>query len=125
MYYKIGDFSRLTNISIRTLRYYDEIGILKPEYVDPYSGYRYYTDKNLDEVRSITFLKQLSFSLEEIAQYKDSLTSEVLEYKKNQLIEKRNEINEQIAMINSLNNEIVKPYNNKNDVKVLSLKKSA
>lgn len=125
MYYKIGDFSRLTNISIRTLRYYDEIGILKPEYVDPYSGYRYYTDKNLDEVRSITFLKQLSFSLEEIAQYKDSLTSEVLEYKKNQLIEKRNEIDEQIAMINSLNNEIVKSYNNKNDVKVLSLKKSA
>jgi DNA-binding transcriptional MerR regulator len=125
MYYKIGDFSRLTNISIRTLRYYDEIGILKPEYVDPYSGYRYYTDKNLDEVKSITFLKQLSFSLEEIAQYKDSLTSEVLEYKKNQLIEKRNEIDEQIAMINSLNNEIVKPYNNKNDVKVLSLKKSA
>jgi DNA-binding transcriptional MerR regulator len=125
MYYKIGDFSRLTNLSIRTLRYYDEIGILKPEYVDPYSGYRYYTDKNLDEVRSITFLKQLSFSLEEIAQYKDSLTSEVLEYKKNQLIEKRNEIDEQIAMINSLNNEIVKPYNNKNDVKVLSLKKSA
>lgn len=125
MYYKIGDFSRLTNISIRTLRYYDEIGILKPEYVDPYSGYRYYTDKNLDEVRSITFLKQLSFSLEEIAQYKDSLTSEVLDYKKNQLIEKRNEIDEQIAMINSLNNEIVKPYNNKNDVKVLSLKKSA
>lgn len=124
MYYKIGDFSRLTNISIRTLRYYDEIGILKPEYVDPYSGYRYYTDKNLDEVRSITFLKQLSFSLEEIAQYKDSLTSEVLEYKKNQLIEKRNEIDEQIAMINSLNNEIVKPYNKKNDVKVLSLKKS-
>ena len=125
MYYKIGDFSRLTNISIRTLRYYDEIGILKPEYVDPYSGYRYYTDKNLDEVRSITFLKQLSFSLEEIAQYKDSLTSEVLEYKKNQLIEKRNEIDEQIAMINSLNNEIVKPYNNKNDVKVKKKKKSA
>jgi DNA-binding transcriptional MerR regulator len=125
MYYKIGDFSRLTNLSIRTLRYYDEIGILKPEYVDPYSGYRYYTDKNLDEVRSITFLKQLSFSLEEIAQYKDSLSSEILEYKKNQLIEKRNEIDEQIAMINSLNNEIVKPYNNKNDVKVLSLKKSA
>lgn len=125
MYYKIGDFSRLTNISIRTLRYYDEIGILKPEYVDPYSGYRYYTDKNLDEVKSITFLKQLSFSLEEIAQYKDSLSSEILEYKKNQLIEKRNEIDEQIAMINSLNNEIVKPYNNKNDVKVLSLKKSA
>lgn len=125
MYYKIGDFSRLTNISIRTLRYYDEIGILKPEYVDPYSGYRYYTDKNLDEVKSIVFLKNLSFSLEEIAQCKDSITSDILEVKKNQLIEKRNEIDEQIAMIDSLNNEIVKPYNNKNDAKVLSLKKSA
>ena len=43
MYYKIGDFSRLTNISIRTLRYYDEIGILKPEYVDQYSGYSLHT----------------------------------------------------------------------------------
>ena len=125
MYYKIGDFSRLTNISIRTLRYYDEIGILKPEYVDPYSGYRYYTDKNLDEVKSIVFLKNLSFSLEEIAQCKDSIASDILEVKKNQLIEKRNEIDEQIAMIDSLNNEIVKPYNNKNDAKVLSLKKSA
>jgi DNA-binding transcriptional MerR regulator len=125
MYYKIGDFSRLTNISIRTLRYYDEIGILKPEYVDPYSGYRYYTDKNLDEVKSIIFLKNLSFSLEEIAQCKDSITSDILEVKKNQLIEKRNEIDEQIAMIDSLNNEIVRPYNNKNDEKVLSLKKSA
>ena len=125
MYYKIGDFSRLTNISIRTLRYYDEIGILKPEYVDPYSGYRYYTDKNLDEVKSIVFLKNLSFSLEEIAQCKDSITSDILEVKKNQLIEKRNEIDEQIAMIDSLNNEIVRPYNNKNDEKVLSLKKSA
>ncbi len=125
MYYKIGDFSRLTNISIRTLRYYDEIGILKPEYVDPYSGYRYYTDKNLDEVKSIIFLKNLSFSLEEIAQCKDSITSDILEVKKNQLIEKRNEIDEQIAMIDSLNNEIIRPYNNKNDEKVLSLKKSA
>ena len=125
MYYKIGDFSRLTNISIRTLRYYDEIGILKPEYVDPYSGYRYYTDKNLDEVKSIVFLKNLSFSLEEIAQCKDSITSDILEIKKNQLIEKRNEIDEQIAMIDNLNNEIVRPYNNKNDAKVLSLKKSA
>ena len=125
MYYKIGDFSKLTNISIRTLRYYDEIGILKPEYVDPYSGYRYYTDKNLDEVKSIVFLKNLSFSLEEIAQCKDSITIDILEIKKNQLIEKRNEIDEQIAMIDNLNNEIVRPYNNKNDAKVLSLKKSA
>ena len=125
MYYKIGDFSRLTNISIRTLRYYDEIGILKPEYVDQYSGYRYYTDKNLDEVKSITFLKNLSFSLEEIAQHKDSITSDVLENKKNELIAKRNEINEQIEMIESLNNEIVKTYSVNKDTKVRSLKKAA
>ena len=125
MFYKIGDFSRLTNISIRTLRYYDEIGILKPEYVDPYSGYRYYTDKNLDEVKSITFLKNLSFSLEEIAACKDSITSDVLENKKQELLEKRNEIDEQIQMIDSINNEIVKPYGVNKDVKVRSLKNVA
>ena len=60
MYYKIGDFSRLTNISIRTLRYYDEIGILKPEYVDPYSGYRYYTDNCILKEFIILFRRNCS-----------------------------------------------------------------
>ena len=64
--YKIGEFSLATGLSVKTLRYYDEIDILNPGYVDPYTGYRYYTDENFSQVRVINELKNCSFSLEEI-----------------------------------------------------------
>ena len=41
---KIGDFSKLSRISIRMLRYYDDCGLLKPEKVDSFTGYRYYKE---------------------------------------------------------------------------------
>ena len=44
---KIGDFSKLSRISIRMLRHYDEIGILHPEYVDDFTGYRFYSESQL------------------------------------------------------------------------------
>ena len=47
--YKIGEYSKITDLAVRTLRYYDEIGVLKPEYIDDFSGYRYYTDRNITE----------------------------------------------------------------------------
>ena len=111
MYYRIGEFSEMTNLSIRTLRYYDEINLLNPEYVDPYSGYRYYTDKNLDEANIIQTLKDLSFSLEEIIMYKDNLTPEILELKENELIEKRNMIGEQINTLDNMRSDLLVPRN--------------
>lgn len=83
--YKIGEFSRLTDLSVRTLRYYDELGILKPDYIDTFSGYRYYTEDNVKEADNIKFMKELDFSLEEILLYKGNLTSEVVKEKKMQL----------------------------------------
>lgn len=44
---KIGDFSKLSRVSIRMLRHYDEIGLLKPVWIDPESGYRYYAPEQL------------------------------------------------------------------------------
>lgn len=44
---KIGDFSKLSRISIRMLRHYDEIGLLKPGKVDAFTGYRYYEESQL------------------------------------------------------------------------------
>jgi len=41
--FKIGDFSRISQVSVKTLRYYDEIGLLKPAHVDRFTGYRYYS----------------------------------------------------------------------------------
>ncbi|MGE5527934.1 MAG: MerR family transcriptional regulator, partial [Patescibacteria group bacterium] len=63
---KIGDFSRLTFVSIKTLRYYDEFGLLPPVKVDEFTGYRYYTAEQLPRLNRILALKDLGLSLEEI-----------------------------------------------------------
>lgn len=64
--YKIGEFSRVCKTTIKTLRYYDEFGILKPNYIDSLSGYRYYSPSKIAEYNKIMVLKEIGFSLEEI-----------------------------------------------------------
>jgi DNA-binding transcriptional MerR regulator len=65
--FKIGDFSRLTHITVKALRYYDEIGLLKPVKVDQFTGYRYYSAEQLPRLNYILALKDLGLSLEDIA----------------------------------------------------------
>jgi effector-binding domain-containing protein len=65
--FKIGDFSRLSRISVKALRYYDEIGLLKPVRVDQFTGYRYYSADQLPRLNYIIALKDTGLSLEEIA----------------------------------------------------------
>ena len=63
---KIGDFSKLSRISVRMLRHYDEIGLLRPAYVDQFTDYRYYDERQLPTVGRITALKDMGFRLAEI-----------------------------------------------------------
>lgn len=63
---RIGDFSKLSRVSIKTLRYYDEMGLLEPVEVDRFTGYRYYEYSQLPRLHRILALKALGFSLEEI-----------------------------------------------------------
>lgn len=63
---KIGDFSMISQVSVKTLRYYDEMGLLKPVEVDRFSGYRYYSLEQLPRLYRILALKDLGFTLEEI-----------------------------------------------------------
>ena len=63
----IGEFSRLSRVSAKALRYYDQIGLLKPGYVSPETGYRYYEVGQLHDMLLISRLKQYRFSLPEIA----------------------------------------------------------
>jgi len=63
---KIGDFARLCQVSIVTLRHYDEIGLLKPVSVDSFTGYRYYAANQLPRINRILALKDLGFSLIQI-----------------------------------------------------------
>lgn len=64
---KIGDFSKLVAVPIPTLRYYDQVGLLKPVKVDAQSGYRYYSAGQLPRLHRILALKGLGFSLEQIS----------------------------------------------------------
>lgn len=70
--FKIGDFSRIARVSCRLLRYYDEIGLLKPGSVERDTGYRYYSASQLPRLNRILVLKELGLSLEEIARVLDS-----------------------------------------------------
>lgn len=65
---KIGEFSKLSRVSIRMLRHYNEIGLLAPEMIDPFSGYRYYSEAQLLTVGRITALKEMGFSLAGISE---------------------------------------------------------
>jgi DNA-binding transcriptional MerR regulator len=66
MRYRIGEFARLSGISAKTLRFYDEIGLLRPIGVDSRTRYRHYSPEQLQEMASILALRQLGVSLSEI-----------------------------------------------------------
>lgn len=104
--YKIGEFSKLTQISTKTLRYYDEEDMLIPSYRDSNNGYRYYDDEDYKKALLILKLRNLEFSILEI---KDILSickeKEDIFYifeEKSAVI--RNQINELEMTLNKLNN---------------------
>lgn len=72
---RIGEFSKLSRVSIRMLRHYDEIGLIAPDMVDEFTGYRYYSEAQLPVMNRITVLKDMGFSLATIIKilkcYKD------------------------------------------------------
>ncbi len=97
---KIGDFARLSQVSVVTLRYYDEVDLLKPVRVDAFTGYRFYSADQLPRLnRTAGFasvaLKDLGFSLDQIKlMLADSLTSERL---RGMLAIQRNEVEKRLA----------------------------
>lgn len=65
--FRIGEFSRIAQVSGRLLRFYDELGLLSPAFTDPQTGYRYYSAQQLPRLNRILVLKELGLSLEQIA----------------------------------------------------------
>lgn len=104
--YKIGEFATIVGTTTKTLRYYDDEGILKPDYVDQTTGYRYYGVFKISEYNRIATLKDLGFSLAEIKEAATSKSDvEVLELirnKKNQLISEANGLSERIASVTKM-----------------------
>lgn len=60
---KIGEFAKVCGISVSALRYYDEQGVLSPVYIDKFTGYRYYSEGQVDVCKKIGMLKNAGFSL--------------------------------------------------------------
>ena len=94
--YKIGEFSKLTGLSPKTLRFYDEIGLLKPSRIDDFTNYRYYEEKDLEIYKKIIYLKSLGFTLDEIKNNYDDITIELLDLKIAELTNKKYVIDTQI-----------------------------
>lgn len=65
--FKIGEFSKLTQVSIRMLRYYDEMGLLPPQAIDPQTGYRLYAVEQIPLLNRIVYLRDAGFQVAEIA----------------------------------------------------------
>ena len=65
---QINEFAKLTGVSVRTLHYYDEIGLLKPAFVDEHNGYRFYDKNSLERMQEILFYRELDFELKSILQ---------------------------------------------------------
>lgn len=97
----VKDVSEITGVSIRTLRYYDEIGLLKPtEFTD--AGYRLYDDKALEKLQEIMFFKELEIPLEDIKKIMDNPNydkEQILFTQKTLLEQKRNRLNGIIELI--------------------------
>lgn len=77
--FKIGDFSKLTRVSVRMLRYYDEVGLFKPAKIDDFTGYRYYSSKQISDINLIVSLRDMSFNVADIAVFMKEKSDEKLE----------------------------------------------
>jgi DNA-binding transcriptional MerR regulator len=73
----IGRFSKMTRLSIKTLRRYDELGLLVPAVVDPSSGYRYYTYSQANRAEAIRILRRLDMPLEQVRELLESEDTQV------------------------------------------------
>ncbi|UYX54839.1 MerR family transcriptional regulator [Bacillus thuringiensis] len=89
--FKIGDFSKLSSISIRMLRYCDKVELLQPEKVDEQNSYRYYSAAQLKKVNRIQTLKDMGFN---IAAIKEIVESENIEVIKSQFVNRSAQIKE-------------------------------
>lgn len=94
--FQIGEISRLFRLSESSLRHYEKLGLLSPEYADPQTGYRYYTTAQFEVLNTILYLRALDMPLQEIADFLHNrdvgLIEEKLRQQKEAVIRKRLEL---------------------------------
>ncbi|WP_040196841.1 MerR family transcriptional regulator [Candidatus Soleaferrea massiliensis] len=101
--HRIGEFSKLAKTTIKTLRYYDEVGLLKPASVNPENSYRYYRTEQLLDLCMITALRQTGLSISDIKRVLDSGELEsVLSRHRESVSAQVRELSEQLSRIESI-----------------------
>ena len=105
--YKIGEFANVVKSNIKTIRYYDEIDLLKPKVIDKFTSYRYYDEDNVREYYAIILLKQMGFSLEEIKIYKDDLSDDIFLKQREKLLNNIIKMKNTLKMIDKTRSNIV------------------
>src|SRR5687768_8122254 len=108
--YSIGEFSQVTGLSVKTLRFYHEKGILIPSAVDSGTGYRWYDESKIEKARVIMRLRAMEFSIEDIAAVLGECTDEadILNYLERQKNMLQQRIREDRDIVRSLNEIIAK-----------------
>ncbi len=106
MLYRIGEFSKLTGIPIRTLRYYDGIDLFKPSEVDLFTSYRYYKEEQVKDLELINELKEVGFTLEEIRDNWNNFSEELFLKRKEKLLEEIKLKNEAIKKTDILRSKL-------------------
>lgn len=101
--YKIGEFSALSKTTIKTLRYYEKEGLLKPVSIDPNTGYRYYETSQLIELSKIISLRQAGLSIKDIKQILNGTDMvSILEKRRKEIAESISDYTLQLSNINYL-----------------------
>lgn len=105
--FTIGEFSRITGLSIKALRLYHEKGIIEPHAVDERTGYRYYNHRDAEKARSVRLLKRLELPLDDIAQivkqcHEDADAVEILERHREVLEGRSKELQKAKRLVNSI-----------------------
>lgn len=100
---RIGEFSKLSMLTIKALRFYEKTGLLIPSRVDEWTGYRYYETSQLADAALVKHLRQLDFSIDEIKAYQSGASIKAaLIQKARQLSEKRTDIDMKLSIIRYL-----------------------
>ena len=101
--FRIGEVSRLFHISVGTLRHYEKIGLMSPEYTDPDTGYRYYSTRQFECLNMIRYLRALDTPLERIAVFLgnrnvDSIHG-LLQRQKDEVARRRQELSDRKSVV--------------------------
>ena len=99
----IGKMATANKVTIATLRLYDQMGLLKPAFIDPYSGYRYYTIQQTSRLDFIRYMRELGLSLADIQSILEKEDVTLIEEK---LIEKNNQIHQQLRELKAMHEAV-------------------